>query len=261
MVDIAGELTKLRLSSRKSQREFAELLGIPQTTWSGYEKGKNEPPMKVLLALAEKGYRIKGLTTSVLDEVAEDTGFSKDEIVRRLKLLEKLNLPPDMSAKEAGRIFAKEPSIPHTGNLKPVPVLAPSEISEGAFVVPLLDQKLSAGPGAYVPETDEAQALIQVPPYLSRYGKNIAALTVEGDSMDPTLKRGDMVVCDSLGWSGEGIYAVRMGSAGFVKRLTKAPGKIVILSDNPMYPPREEPEESTDFEIIGRVHCAITKME
>jgi phage repressor protein C with HTH and peptisase S24 domain len=79
--------------------------------------------------------------------------------------------------------------------------------------------------------------------------------------MEPTLHRGDMVVCDSMGWSGEGIYAVRMGGSGFVKRLTKAPGKVVIISDNPKYPLREEPEESEDFQVIGRVHCAITKVE
>jgi phage repressor protein C with HTH and peptisase S24 domain len=79
--------------------------------------------------------------------------------------------------------------------------------------------------------------------------------------MEPTLRRGDMVVCDSCGWSGEGIYAVRMGGSGFVKRLTKAPGKVVIISDNPKYPVREESEDSEDFQVIGRVHCAITKVE
>ncbi|MDR0584628.1 MAG: S24 family peptidase, partial [Treponema sp.] len=128
-------------------------------------------------------------------------------------------------------------------------------------VVPLLDQRLSAGPGAALPEADEAKALIRVPGYLARYGENIAALEVDGDSMEPTLHRGDMVVCDSLGWSGEGIYAVRMGGSGFVKRITKAPGKVVIISDNPKYPLWEEPEGSEDFAIIGRVHCAITKVE
>jgi phage repressor protein C with HTH and peptisase S24 domain len=70
-----------------------------------------------------------------------------------------------------------------------------------------------------------------------------------------------MVVCDSQGWSGEGIYAVRMGGSGFVKRITKRPGKVVVLSDNPKYPPQKEPEGREDFAIIGRVHCAITKVE
>ena len=145
--------------------------------------------------------------------------------------------------------------------LKRLPVYQISELPAGAFVVPLLDQRLSAGSGSYLPETDEPQALIHVPAYLSRYGDKIAALTVEGDSMYPTLHRGDMAVCDSFGWSGEGIYALRMSGAGFVKRLTKRPGKIVIISDNPKYPAQEEPEESGDIEIIGRVHCAITIVE
>jgi phage repressor protein C with HTH and peptisase S24 domain len=52
-----------------------------------------------------------------------------------------------------------------------------------------------------------------------------------------------------------------MSGAGFVKRLTKVPGKLIIISDNPKYPVREEPEESEDIQIIGRVHCAIKEME
>jgi phage repressor protein C with HTH and peptisase S24 domain len=145
--------------------------------------------------------------------------------------------------------------------LKRLPVYRDSELPDKAFIVPLLDQRLSAGSGSYLPEEDKAKALIHVPSYLSHYGDKIAALTVDGDSMYPTLHRGDMVVCDSCGWSGEGIYALRMSGAGFVKRVTKRPGKLVIISDNPKYPPQEEPEESEDIEIIGRVHCAITKIE
>jgi phage repressor protein C with HTH and peptisase S24 domain len=163
--------------------------------------------------------------------------------------------PPETLGKAVNDEYQKQHPI------KPLKVYRPSDLPEGSFVVPLLDQRLSAGPGAALPEADEAGALIRVPGYLAQYGENIAALTVDGDSMEPTLRRGDMVVCDSLGWSGEGIYAVRMGGSGFVKRLTKAPGKVVIISDNPKYPLREEPEESEDFQVIGRVHCAITKVE
>ncbi|MDR2246262.1 MAG: S24 family peptidase [Treponema sp.] len=112
----------------------------------------------------------------------------------------------------------------------------------------LLDQRLSAGGGSFLPETDEVRALIHVPGYLA-HGDKIAALTVDGDSMYPPLHRGDMVVCDSRSWSGEGIYALRVGGSGYVKRITKRPGKTVIISDNPKYPTQEEPEESEDIEI------------
>jgi hypothetical protein len=52
-----------------------------------------------------------------------------------------------------------------------------------------------------------------------------------------------------------------MNGKGFVKRLTQRPGKVVLLSDNPESPPLEEPEESQDIEIVGRVHCAIANAD
>jgi hypothetical protein len=35
--------------------------------------------------------------------------------------------------------------------------------------------------------------------------------------MEPTYFRGDMIICDSLGWDGEGVYAIQMDGSGFVK--------------------------------------------
>jgi hypothetical protein len=53
--------------------------------------------------------------------------------------------------------------------------------NEKTFVVPLLNQKLSAGEGQELPQKDEAAALIPIPIHLAKYGKNPVALTVEGD--------------------------------------------------------------------------------
>jgi phage repressor protein C with HTH and peptisase S24 domain len=206
-------------------KEFAKSLDMEPTTVSSIESGRREPSKEVLLNLAVKyAYSLNWIFTGV-------------------------------GEKRLGKALV--PAQVH----RPLKLYRPSDLSEGSFVGPLLDQSLSAGSGAVLPEADETRALIRVPGYLTQYGENIAALTVDGDSMEPTLRRGDMVVCDSLGWSGEGVYAVRMGGSGFVKRLTKAPGKVVIISDNPKYPVREEPEESEDLQVIGRVHCAITKVE
>jgi SOS-response transcriptional repressor LexA len=213
--------------------------------------------MGVLWALAAKGYTIKGLTTGLMEDWSED---KKKEYQRRMNILKTGAFPPEMPSDDFARIVKAVDDHPPAGRT-PVYTLADLENNKKAFVVPLLSQKLSAGAGQELPNNDETTALIPVPPHLAKYGKNLAALTVEGDSMYPTLDRGDMVVCDSLGWSGEGVYALRMGGEGFVKRLTKAPGKLIILSDNSKYPPLEEPEGSQDYEIIGRVHCAIKNME
>jgi phage repressor protein C with HTH and peptisase S24 domain len=218
--------------------------------------------MKILFSLAEKGYPIKGLTSNLLDDMVQEGKISKAELQKRLEIARAMaeKSPPDTPIDEnwANKVNAE---YERQNVAESLTVYSLTDLPKGSVVVPLLDQRLSAGPGAALPEADETKALIPVPAYLSRYGKDLAALTVEGDSMEPSLHRGDMVVCDSQGWSGEGIYAVRMGGSGFVKRLTKAPGKVVIISDNPKYPLREEPDGSEDFQVIGRVHCAITKVE
>jgi phage repressor protein C with HTH and peptisase S24 domain len=208
---------------------------------------------------------IKGVSTGILQDMIEAGKISKEELQKRQNVAQALveNSPPDTPVGDAEwRERFKDEYKKQTGQtLKDIPVYSTPELKDGVFVVPLLNQKISAGTGTDLPEEDEVTALIPVPAYLAKYGKNIAALKVDGDSMYPTLNRGDLVVCDSCGWSGEGIYVLRMGGEGFVKRITKAPGKVVIISDNPKYPLREEPEGSQDLEIIGRVHCAITKME
>jgi SOS-response transcriptional repressor LexA/DNA-binding XRE family transcriptional regulator len=262
MLNVGEDLRAIREKTGKSQREMAAEFGLPQTTWASYEVGKASPPMKILFSLAEKGYPIKGLTTDILSDMVQDGKISKAELQKRIEIARAMAAKTDLDtpiddtwARAVDDEYKKQHPV------KPLKLYHPSDLPEGSFVVPLLDQRLSAGPGAALPEEDEAKALIRVPGYLAQYGENIAALTVDGDSMEPTLRRGDMVVCDSCGWSGEGIYAVRMGGSGFVKRLTKAPGKVVIISDNPKYPLREEPEESGDFQVIGRVHCAITKVD
>jgi phage repressor protein C with HTH and peptisase S24 domain/DNA-binding XRE family transcriptional regulator len=262
VLNLSEELKGIRKKIGKSQKALAEEFGLPQTTWASYETGKAAPPMKILFELAEMGYPIKGLTTSILQDMVDDGKIGKAELQKRLEIARTrakqsdLETPIDEAwAEKADKEYQKQnPSDPFR-------LYNPSDLPEGSFVVPLLDQQLSAGPGATLPEGDDVKALVPVPSYLRQYGENIAALTVDGDSMDPTLHRGDMVVCDSCGWSGEGIYAIRMGGSGFVKRLTKAPGKVIIISDNPKYPPREELEGSEDFQVIGRVHCAIMKVE
>ncbi|UYT08170.1 XRE family transcriptional regulator [Treponema denticola] len=227
-------LTNFRKSSGKSQKDFAESLGIPQTTWAGYELGKSEPKLGTLIALEKMGFDYK----RAFNLATEDAGESVDEAKTKIGMVTKL---PDKKPLEvAGRI-----------------VEAQSQEAKDGFIIPILDQKLSAGYGSDLPDNDSPTAYISVPRFLAKYGTNLAALYVEGDSMEPTLSRGDMIVCDSCGWSGEGIYAIQMEGSGFVKRLSRKPGKLVVISDNPIYMPYEVPFESEDIRIIGRVHGVL----
>ena len=139
-------------------------------------------------------------------------------------------------------------------------LLAGGDKTPSKCIIPILDQELSAGKGCLVPENDAPQGLLELPYMLRKeYGENLSALYVKGDSMEPTLHNGDLIVCDSLGWdSGEGLYAVRLNGKGYVKRIQVGNGKILIKSDNPKYDTIEEPIESQNFQVIGKVHFVGT---
>ena len=238
-------------------------------------KKEINPKMKPIIELAERLIEEQGQDRSSL---AKKLGFTSRYLADIksgkcqnpgynfiLSLINNLNFNPRWLATGEGEAFlsiqVKTLESVNQKGFKQVPVYSESDLPEGSFIVPLLDQRLSAGSGAPLPERDETSALIPVPAYLSRYGDKIAALTVDGDSMFPTLSRGDIVVCDSFGYSGDGVYAIRdVGEKrGFVKRIAKESGKFVIISDNKFYEKREVLGE--DIEVIGRVHCAIKKVE
>ena len=131
--------------------------------------------------------------------------------------------------------------------------------NKNQFLIPVLNQELSAGKGSILPDNDSVTGLVSVPSWLYReFKNNLATLFVHGDSMSPTLSDGDMVVCDSLGWdNSDGIYAIKLNGNGYVKRIQVANGKILIKSDNPNYDTIIEPLESEAVSIIGKVRLVI----
>ena len=93
-MNLSETLVKLRISAKKSQAEFAKLAGVSQRTWSSYESGQSTPKMGILWALAAKGYPIKGLTTNLIDDMAEEGKIDKDDFQKRLEIAK--SFPPDM---------------------------------------------------------------------------------------------------------------------------------------------------------------------
>lgn len=54
-IAVLGQRIKsLRFTLGKSQKEFAEFLGIPQPSMSAYENGKNSPTIDVVMDIADK---------------------------------------------------------------------------------------------------------------------------------------------------------------------------------------------------------------
>ncbi|MEP2987611.1 MAG: S24 family peptidase [Parasphingorhabdus sp.] len=116
----------------------------------------------------------------------------------------------------------------------------------------------SAGPGSLA-DDELSGAMAFGPKWLKRLGSDPAKLSlisVDGDSMEPTLYDGDDIMVDHGAAETtlrDGIYVLRMDDVLLVKRLAVGPsGKISVRSDNPQYPDWDD-IDVMDVNIIGRV--------
>jgi len=122
--------------------------------------------------------------------------------------------------------------------------------------IPRLDVDASAGPGARADGEDVIGSLRFSARWLRAQGFDPAMLStiaVSGDSMEPTLRDGDEILVDTTPRPlHDGVHVVRLENVLLVKRLeTARPGRIALLSDNPVYRPIEC--DAGDVQVIGRV--------
>lgn len=126
----------------------------------------------------------------------------------------------------------------------------------GWIGIPRLPLGASAGPGAFADGEEPFGAFGVTAGWLRENHfdpATLSAISVVGDSMEPTLRDGDEILVDRTPrvWR-DGIHVVRVDAALLVKRLeTGRPGLLVLRSDNRLYDPIELPV--SDVEIIGRV--------
>ena len=136
-----------------------------------------------------------------------------------------------------------------------------STISEDVMLIPVVEQAFSARHGQFVPDSDTVTDYIAVPKELRKHGDKFAASRVKGDSMEPTLFSGDIIICDMNGYDGDdGIYTIIYKGKGFVKRLQRTSDGVKIISDNKFYDPMFESSESEDFRVIGKVRSVVHNM-
>lgn len=118
------------------------------------------------------------------------------------------------------------------------------------------EAKLSAGGGAFdLSEDYEATALPRCFADMLRNPSGaIDIVKVEGDSMEPTLKSGDLIFIDrdDRRIKDGAIYAIAATGGLFVKRLRRAAnGFLTLVSDNADYPNIDiSPDETR---LIGRI--------
>lgn len=126
--------------------------------------------------------------------------------------------------------------------------------------VPRIDGAFSAGPGAFLEDEQVRDRLAFRRDWIREMGlqaEELAIVSVRGDSMEPTLAAGDLVLVDlsHREIQGDGIYVIRRDGVLVVKRLqTTITGDIYIRSDNPRYSEERITKEQIEMvRLVGRV--------
>lgn len=144
-----------------------------------------------------------------------------------------------------------------------VPPVEASPLRPNVFRVEVLDISASAGPGTFlVSDFAESVHAIEFNDEMARslFGNRPASvvkmITVDGDSMSPTISAGDQVFVDISvrNFETDGIYTFVFGHVFHIKRLQMQGRKLAVISDNAIYQTwaiTEDDEEN--FFIMGKV--------
>ncbi|MCF6267801.1 MAG: helix-turn-helix transcriptional regulator [Desulfuromusa sp.] len=132
--------------------------------------------------------------------------------------------------------------------------------SDEFALVPRYNVQASAGGGADVHSEQVVDHLAFKRSWLHEMGlqqEKLALITAKGDSMEPTIKNGDMLLVDTrVTTAADGIYVLRMDGMLLAKRLIKNPidQSVTVKSDNNIYPPVTAQKDQLGLlEIVGRV--------
>ncbi len=136
----------------------------------------------------------------------------------------------------------------------------PVDIEEFVFI-PRYNVQASAGNGLTVedekPIFSMAFRKYWIDNHLNANPKDLAVISVKGDSMEGVLNERDNILINcAKNKPGNGLYVVRIGNDLIVKRIQSMPGgKLLVTSANEAYAPFEidAHQEYEDIAIIGKV--------
>ncbi len=152
-----------------------------------------------------------------------------------------------------------EPVYPHAEGIKTADTAG--EPGEGFVQIPRYEVVASAGGGAVIHseqivdhlsfKADWVRNALGVPV------KDLALINVLGDSMEPTLSDGDLILIDmsTRRVKDNAVYVLQLNGTLLVKRIQrKLDGSVIVRSDNTIYEPETVNSEMLDsLNIIGRV--------
>lgn len=221
---LGKNLEKIRETAKLSRRELGQLINVGQNTIWRWEHGEREPSLEKIQALAV------ALNVSVSDLMGREADTKK----------EALSAESNISGQRLNR-----------GNVILVPVISPI-------------LKCSAGNGNGYDDSGVAWDVVSQYPLFDGTlsalysSKSLSAMYAEGDSMEPQIHDGDLIVfVHDETWIPGNIAIVRLDGKLFVKGILRSKNGYILRSQNRDYADIEVGEDD-DFSVVGRVVKIIT---
>lgn len=229
-----SRLRKLREDKGINMKQTARALGIPYTTYVGYEKNEREPNSEVLVRLANffncsVDYLIGRSTERIDDSVLDAVNEIDDDLLKKYgNIYEAQNAQQIRDLKN------------HFANIHPIKLKR----------FPLLGE-IACGEPIYADEDKESYVMADM---------NINAdfcLTAKGDSMiNARINDGDIVFIRKMPMVNNGdIAAVIIDDEATLKRVYYYPekNKLILNPENPAYEPFVYiNEELNEIRILGK---------
>lgn len=240
-------LRKEREVSGLSIELMSNKLGVNKNTLGAYERGERLPDIDFLLTFSEV---VDADFFKLIElRIKEHPSTGVELLLKRLELMG--SVVEDLQDAQVLEQQLKKYRVQHP------------TAKEGMTSIPLYDIRAAAGHGQIPLHEQMADvmhfSLEWIRNELHAIPADLYLVYVDGESMEPTLRSGDVILLDRRATKPdrEGIYIMRMDGMLLVKRLQALPGATVkVSSDNPAYESftvKLSEMEGQDFAILGRV--------
>lgn len=232
-------LKKLRQEKDLNMKQMSRLLGIPYTTYIGYEKNEREPNSEMLGMLADF------FNCSVDYLLGRDANVS-----------DKTNEIDDDLLKQHGNIYYEKKTQPQRSIESNIQLLNQNKV----YNIPIFES-VSAGFGANASD----YIVGYMPIYIENPAdvKNMLCIKVKGDSMYPKIEDGDTVVVRKQSSVDSGSIAVVLidNEEELVKKVVYDEEHIELISINPEYAPKRfEGKDVLRVSVVGLVKQIIKEV-
>lgn len=250
------------------------------------KEGKSEPGTALPGSRSELGRRIEAVSALLGTRInaAQVAGISTDQLSRYINGDGEVSLTPIAKMCDAAGVridwvwSATEPMMakdysyskhsdaigdPRSGKHGENDIAA-----DGFVMVPRFDVQGSAGHGSVA----HSEQIVDYIAFRSDWVRNalgvphkdLVLITIKGDSMEPTLSNGDLILVDTGAHrvDDSAIYVLRKLDSLFVKRLQhKLDGTVIVKCDNQLYDSETySAEAASALAVVGRVVWAGRKL-